>query len=142
MKIAVEFDDELAQKLAQLESGMDEIIPKVLEAGGQVVLAKAQGNLSSSIGRGLKYPSRSTGELASKLGLSPAKMNNEGNWDCKVGFAEPHSGGVSNAMLGNLVEHGSHGRPAKPFMKPAASASKAGAVAAMAAKFEELMQIK
>ena len=139
-KIEVAFNDDLAQKLSQLESGMDEIIPQVLEAGGRVVLAKAQSNLSSSIGRGLKYPSRSTGELASKLGLSPAKMNSEGNWDVKVGFAEPHSGGVANALLGNLVEHGSHGRPAKPFMKPAASASKAAAIAAMKSKFEEVIQ--
>ena len=140
MRIEVSFDEELAQKLSKLESGMEEIIPQVLEAGGQVVLAQARSNLSSSIGRGLKYPSRSTGELASKLGLSPAKMDYEGNWNVHVGFAEPHSGGMANAMLGNIIEHGKHNQPAKPFMRPAASASKTGAIAAMKSRFEELMK--
>jgi HK97 gp10 family phage protein len=138
-RIAVTINDELAQKLSQLENGMDDIIPEILEAGGQVVLSRAKSNLSSSIGRNLKYSSRSTGELASKLGLSPAKLNREGNWDVKVGFAEPHSGGVANALLANVIEHGGHGRPAKPFMKPAAAASRGAAIEAMKAKFGTLV---
>ena len=137
-RIEVKFDDELAQKLAKLEGGMEQIIPQVLEAGGQVVLARTRSNLSSSIGSGLKYPSRSTGELASKLGLSPAKLNNNGDYDVKVGFAEPHSGGESNAKLANIIEHGRHGQPAKPFIQSAASSSKSIAIAAMKAKFDAL----
>jgi hypothetical protein len=117
---------------------MEQIIPQVLEAGGQVVLARVQSNLSSSIGRGLKYPSRSTGELASKLGMSPAKPNYSGDWDIKIGFSEPHSGGKANAMLASIIEHGRHGQPAKPFMKPAVSSSKSAAIAAMKAKFDAL----
>lgn len=137
-KIEVTFNDELAQRLSKLEEHTDKIIPEVLEAGGEVVLARARGNLASSIGKGLKYPSRATGELASKLGLSPAKQNRDGDWDVRVGFA-PHSGGVSSGMLAAVIEHGKHGQSAKPFMKPAASASKGAAVAAMTAKFNALV---
>jgi len=138
-KIEVNFNDELAQRFAKLEEGMEKIIPEVLEAGGQIVLARAKSNLASSIGRGLKYPNRSKGELASKLGLSPAKQGLNGDWNVRVGFAEPHSGGITNAMLGNIIEHGKSGQPAKPFMRPAASSSKVAAINAMKVKFEGLM---
>ena len=50
-----------------------------LEAGGEVVLGKVRENLSAVIGSGTKYDSRSTGELEQSLGLSPAKMDRNGN---------------------------------------------------------------
>lgn len=62
-------------RLSKLGSQSDAIAEKVLEAGGKVVLAKVQSNLSSVIGRGTKYDSRSTGELERSIGLSPAKLD-------------------------------------------------------------------
>ncbi len=50
-------------------------------------------------------------------------VTREGNHNIKVGFAEPRSGGGSNAKLANILEYGKHGQPAKPFLKPAKSAS-------------------
>jgi hypothetical protein len=109
--------------IEKLADRTDDIIPRVLEVGGKVVLAKVRGNLSAAIGRGLKYKGRSTGALAGALGLSPAKLDQDGDHNVKVGFAEPRrsKGGkkVSNAMLANVLEYGKSGQPAKPFLKPA-----------------------
>ena len=129
--------DEFLTKLSRLGKDMDSVAEKVLQAGGEVVLDKVRGNLETVIGSGTKYKSRSTGELARSLGLSPVKLNREGNHDIKIGFAEPRSDGGSNAKLANILEYGKHGQPAKPFLKPAKTASKQACIDAMTQKLEE-----
>lgn len=138
-KIEMKMPEEFLLKLSRLSDKTDEIIPKVLEAGGEVVLAKAKSNLSSVIGKGTKEKSRSTGELKNSLGLSKARQKRDGSgWDIKVGFAEPRRGkGDSNAKIANIVEYGRHGQPAKPFMKPTRTQSKNAATQAMKDKFEQ-----
>lgn len=127
------------QKISTLADRTDDIVPRVLEAGGEVVLAKVRGNLRAVIGKNLKYkPSRSTGELLGSIGVSPAKLARDGSgWDVKVGFAEPRRGGGSNAKIATILEYGKHGQPAKPFMKPAKSQSKDAAIQAMKEKLEQ-----
>ena len=129
--------DEFLTKLSRLGKDMDPVAEKVLQAGGEVVLDKVRGNLEAVIGSGTKYESRSTGELVQSLGLSPVKLNREGNHDIKIGFAEPRSDGGSNAKLANILEYGKHGQPAKPFLKPAKTASKQACIDAMTQKLEE-----
>lgn len=129
--------EDFLKRLSQLGDRTDEISEKVLEAGGEVVLAKVKGNLAGVIGKGTQYDSRSTGELLGSLGLSSVKMDKDGNHNIKVGFAEPRSDGDSNAKIANILEYGKHGQPAKPFLKPAKSSSKAACEEAMKAKFEE-----
>ena len=118
-------------KISRLGSDFDRVADSVLQAGGEVVLAKVRSNLSAVIGSGTKYDSRSTGALEQSLGLSPVKLNREGNHDIKIGFSEPRSDGGSNAKLANILEYGKHGQPAKPFLKPAKSASKAECIRVM-----------
>lgn len=129
--------DEFLTKLSRLGKDTDSVAEKVLEAGGEVVLAKVKSNLSSAIGSGTKYDSRSTGELAQSLGLSPVKLNREGNHDIKIGFSEPRSDGGSNAKIANILEYGKHGQPPKPFLKPAKSASKAECIRVMEQTLKE-----
>ena len=136
-KVKVEMPEEFLRKLSLLGSKTDEIAGRVLEAGGEVVLSKVRSNLSSVIGSGTKYDSRSTGELERSLGLSSVRMDKDGNHNIKVGFAEPRSDGDSNAKIANVLEYGKHGQPAKPFLKPAKSASKTACEAAMKQKFQE-----
>ena len=124
-------------KVSRLADQTDTIIPKVLEAGGEVVLSKVKSNLSSVIGSGTKEKSRSTGELERSLGLSPAKQNRDGNWDVKIGFAEPRSDGDSNAKIANILEYGKSGQPPKPFLKPARAQSKSACIETMKAKLQE-----
>ena len=136
-KVDIKMPDEFLERMSRLGKDFDSVAESVLEAGGEVVLAKVRSNLSSVVGRGTKYDSRSTGELEGALGLSPSKLNRNGNHDVKVGFAEPRSDGGSNAKLANILEYGKHGQPAKPFLKPAKSASRSACKTAMQQKFEE-----
>lgn len=136
-KVEIKLPTDFEERLSRLAEKTDEIIPKVLEAGGEVVLSKVRSNLSSVVGQGTKEESRSTGELERSLGLSPAKQKRDGSgWDVKVGFAEPRSDGGNNAKIANILEYGKHGQAPKPFLKPAKSSSKSAAVSAMKAKFE------
>lgn len=136
-KVDIKLPDEFLERISKLGSDFDPVAEKVLEAGGEVVLEKVRGALSSVIGKDTKYPSRSSGELEGALGLSPAKVDRSENHNIKIGFSEPRSDGGSNAKIANIIEYGKHGQPAKPFLKPAKSASRAAAVAAMQQKFEE-----
>ena len=127
-------------QIANMGNTVDAAIPKVLEAGGEVVLDKMRSALGAAIGKNNKYENRSTGELAGSLGLSPAKMNRDGNYDVKVGFSEGRSG-VSNAMLANVLEYGKHGQPPRPILKPAKAASRKPCVEAMEAAMKKEMGI-
>ena len=136
-RVEFKMPDDLIEKIARLEQRTDDIIPKVLEAGGKVVLSKVRGHLQAVIGKGTKYKSRSTGQLVAALGLSPAKMDRNGNFNVKVGFREPRRGKTSNALIANVIEYGKHGQPPKPFLKPAKSASRAACIEAMKRRLEE-----
>ena len=130
-KADINFPDAFLEQLSRLGSQFDSVAESVLEAGGEVVLEKAQRNLAAVVGTGTKYDSRSTGELVDSLGLSPVKLNKSGNHDIKVGFSEPRSDGGSNAKIANILEYGKHGQTPKPFMKPARTSSKAECIQAM-----------
>ena len=135
-KCEMKMPEDFLMKISQLGSNFDAVAESVLEAGGEVVLAKAKSNLAGVVGSGTKYDSRSTGEMERSLGLSPAKLNRDGNHDIKVGFAEPRSDGGSNAKLANILEYGKHGQPAKPFLKPAKTTSRKECIEVMKAKLE------
>ena len=100
-------------------------------------LAKVKSNLKSVVGSGIKSKSRSTGELERSLGLSPVMVDKNGNHDIKVGFSEPRTDGGSNAKIANILEYGTSGQSAKPFLKPAKSAVKKQCVEAMKSAFEK-----
>lgn len=136
-KVDVKMPEAFLLKISRLGDKTDEIIPRVLEAGGEVVLGKVQSNLRSVVGSGTKYDSRSTGELADALGLSPALQDRKGNHNIKVGFAEPRRDGESNAKLANIIEYGKSGQPAKPFLKPAKSSGRKPCINAMKEKLDE-----
>jgi len=129
--------EDFLMKVSTLAERTDEIIPKVLEVGGEVVKAKVKSNLQTSIGSDTKLPSRSTGELVDALGVSPAGIDRKGNYDVKVGFDEPRSDGESNAKIANILEYGKSGQPAKPFLKPAKTASRNACIEAMKRKLDE-----
>ena len=129
--------DDFLERLSKLGDKSDEISEKVLKAGGEVVLQKVKSTLSTVIGKSTKYESRSTGELESSLGLSSVRMDKNGNYNIKVGFAEPRKDGESNAKIANIIEYGKYGQPARPFLKPAQNASKSACEAAMMQTFEE-----
>ncbi|MDD7795583.1 HK97-gp10 family putative phage morphogenesis protein [Clostridium sp. 'White wine YQ'] len=136
-KVTMKMPEDFLQKVSRLNDKTDEIIPRVLKAGGEVVLDKVKSNLNSAVGRDTKYPSHSTGELSAALGISPALQDRDGNHNVKVGFSEPRRDGSSNAKIANIIEYGKSGQPAKPFLKPAKSTSRKPCIEAMKAKLDE-----
>ena len=135
-KATFKMPEEFLMKVSKLADRTDEILPKVLEAGAEVVESKVRSNLASVIGKGTKEPSRSTGQLLSALGTSPALQDKNGDFNVKVGFSEPRSDGESNAKIATILEYGKIGQPARPFLKPAKSSSKNACIEAMKAKLE------
>jgi len=136
-KCTVKLPEELLSKLSRLGTQSDAIAERVLKAGSDVVLAKVKSNLSTVIGSGVKFDKRSTGELERSLGVTPVKVDKEGNHNVKIGFSEPRSDGESNAKIATIIEYGKSGQPPKPFLKPAKSSSKDACVSAMKRKLEE-----
>lgn len=136
-KCTVKLPDELLTKLSKLASQSDAVAERVLKAGSDVVFAKVKSNLSSVIGNGVKYDKRSTGELEQALGVSPVKIDRNGNHNVKIGFSEPRSNGDSNAKIANIIEYGKSGQPPKPFLKPAKSSTKSACMKEMEQKLRE-----
>ena len=131
-KAIMKMPEDFLMKVSKLESKTDEILPRVLESGAEVVEAKVRTNLSAVVGAN----SRSTGELERALGTSQARQDKDGNWNIKVGFDEPRSDGDSNAKIANILEYGRHGQAPKPFLKPAKSQSRKSCIETMKAKLE------
>jgi HK97 gp10 family phage protein len=147
-KVEVKMPEDFLLRLSKLGDKTDEIVESCLEAGSEVVLSKVRSNLSSVIGGGTKYPSESTGELEASLGVTPVKVDNKGVHNVKIGFNEPRRRQyaakgkrsyytITNAMIANVIEHGKHGQPPKPFLKPARTSSRKPAIEAMKRKLDE-----
>ncbi|HML69548.1 MAG TPA: HK97 gp10 family phage protein [Clostridia bacterium] len=139
-KVKIEMPDEFLNQLAGMGNALDAAIPKALAAGGKVVQDKMKSNLRSALGRGTKTKSRSTGKLVAALGVSPVKLDRNGNFDVKVGFSEGR-GDVSNAMLANLLEYGKYGQPPKPFLKQTKSSSSKPCIEAMQTVLKEELDL-
>ncbi|HCJ4368709.1 TPA: HK97-gp10 family putative phage morphogenesis protein [Listeria innocua] len=136
-KVDIKMPDDFLLKISKLGSDFDPVAEKVLKAGGEVVFKRTKSNLSAVIGKGTKHESRSTGELEKALGVTSVRLDRNGNHNIKIGFSEPRADGESNAKIANILEYGKHGQPAKPFLKPARSASKSECISVMKSTFEE-----
>ncbi len=145
--VAIKMPEEFLLKVSRLGNKTDEIVEKTLKVGGDVVLKNVQSNLKAVIGKDLKFEKRSTGELISSLGVSPADIDNKGVHNVKVGFNEPRRNQyaakkkrsyytITNAMIANVIEYGKSGQNPKPFLKPAKRKSRKACVDAMKAKLE------
>lgn len=144
----IKMPDELLGKLSKLGKNTDMIAEKVLQAGGEAMIKKIRENLSSVVGSGTKYKSRSTEELEDSLGIAPMDIDKDGNHNIKIGFNEPRRtqyeakgkrsyNTATNAMIANVLEYGKHGQPAKPFLKPAISSSRSQCKKVMIDTFNE-----
>ena len=139
-KVKIEMPDTFLNQIAGMGNALDMAIPKALAAGGKVVMEKMKSNLQAIIGQGTKVKSRSTGKLVAALGVSPAKLDRDGNMDVKVGFSEGR-GDASNAMLANVLEYGKHGQPPKPFLKQTKSSIRKLCIKAMQTALKEELDI-
>lgn len=136
-KATFKMPDDFLMKVSRLGEKTDEILPKVLSAGAEVVEKKVRSNLQSVIGSGTKQPSKSTGQLLSSLGTTRALQDKDGNFNVKIGFAENRTDGERNAKIAAILEYGKHNQPPQPFLKPAKTATKSACESAMKSKLEE-----
>lgn len=124
-KCTYKMPDDFLNKLSKLGNQMDETAEKVLEAGSEVVFQATKESLKSVLS------GKSTGELVNSLGVSPMKVDKDGNPNVKIGFSEPRKDGTSNAMIANVIEYGKHNQPPRPFLKIAKTKSKKRCIEAM-----------
>lgn len=136
-KLKINMPDEFISKISELGKRTDEVFEDALESAADIVYRRMKSNLDSVIGSGVIYDSRRTGELQRSLGVTSVKLDKNGNYNIKIGFAEPRKNGESNAKIASIIEYGKHGQPAKPFLKPTKSSTKAAAETAMKNKLEE-----
>ena len=126
----IRFDNDFSKKLASLGARSDEILEKAMAAGAEAALPTVRECLQSVIGRGNKYPDRSTGEMVNSLGTSPVKVDSKGVVNVKIGFNEPRKRQytskktgkrteVTNGLIANVLENGKHGQPPRPWLKRA-----------------------
>lgn len=126
----IRFDNDFSKKLAALGAHSDEILEKAMAAGAEAALPTVRECLQSVIGRGNKYPDRSTGEMVNSLGTSPVKVDSKGVVNVKIGFNEPRkrqyiskktgkTTEVTNGFIANVLENGKHGQPPRPWLKRA-----------------------
>lgn len=124
------------------------VCEKAVTAAGKVMLTEAKKQLKSVIGtnpsteRDKRHGSRSTGELVESIGVSPCFQNRKGEFNVKVGFKEPRQHKTTakeqtNAEIANVLEHGRHGQPPRPFMKKAKNKAKKAALEEMERVFTE-----
>lgn len=135
-KVSCKLPDELLEKLSRLGKKSDEIAEKALKAGGEVLYEEVKKNLHEVIGKDTAFPSRTTGELESALGISSVKIDKNGNSNIKVGFSEPRKNGKKNTTIAMVLEYGKHGQAPKLFLEPAKKKAKTPCMEAMKAVLE------
>lgn len=124
-KVKIVYPDSFEISLQKIDSNIGSICEKAVKAGGEVAYDYVKNNLEAVVGKGEN--SKSTGELVNSLGVSPAKTDRKGIINVKIGFREPRKKQyeakkkrsyytITNAMIANVLEHGKHGQPARPFL--------------------------
>lgn len=151
MSMTIKLPDELMNQLSELDSHVADIMEDALKAGAEISCKQAKANLNAVLS------GQSSGQLRGMLGISPVKPDDDG-WNIRVGFAEPRQSAagkttykrklksgktseyqLTNAMVANVLEYGRKGgkqRP-RPFMKPAADATKNAAKKEIKRVFDE-----
>ena len=141
-KFDYKMPDSFIKQISDLREHTDETIGKALTAGGEVLAEEMKKQLETSVGKNTKYPSKSTGELISSVGVTPVSVNSKGDYNVKIGFNEPRRKqykakgkrsyyDITNAMIANTIEYGKSGQPPKPFVTPTKKAGKKECIAAM-----------
>lgn len=66
----------------------------------------------------LMFSDETTGDLERSFGISPTKVNRDGNVDVRIGFSGYDSKGVANELKARVMESGSSKHKKRPFFRP------------------------
>lgn len=125
------------KKLERLGTEYDAIVRDMLADGIEPLQKQIESNLKEVIGRGTKAKSRSKGNLIKAVKVTKAYQVANGDWHIKVGIYGYDSDGVPNALKAMVLEHGRSDMAAKPWLKPAISATKKQCIQAMVDTFDK-----
>lgn len=81
-----------------------------------------------------------TGQLLESLGITPIKMDRDGNWNGKVGFDGYDRNGVPNQLKARVMESGTSKRKKRPFIRPAINKCRKSAEEAMIKAGEQIVK--
>ncbi len=124
---------ELVKKMEALEKDTTEIAKRAVYEGAAVladeIKARLEGNLIGS-----EY---STGDLVDSFGITPIRVNDNGDVDAKIGFTGYDRKGVPNQLKAAAMESGTSKQPKRPFFRPGVKAAKKKAVSKAALIIEQ-----
>ena len=131
--------ENLMKKIDRLGKETDHICEKALTEGGKVMEKSVASHLSQVVGKDTVVESRSTGELQAALGVSPVRVDKNGNYDVKIGFREPRSqqSKAKGKRSYSQITYGRKGQVPKPFLAPAKKAAKKDTTAKMESVLRE-----
>ena len=78
-----------------------------------------------------------SGELLASFGISPMKMDSNGDHNVKIGFDGYDSKGVSNQLKARIMESGISKIKKRPFVRPAVTATTEEALNTMREKVDD-----
>lgn len=146
------------KELERFGNDEPEIAKKVVNAGAQPVADEMRRRLYSlpeepfrNLGNYDEFnavPLRQKNDLLHSMGITPAKVSNEGNTNVKVGFdgygsfpTSKYPRGLPNALLARAIESGSSVRKKTPFVRPAVDKSREAAIDEMDKAINEAIKI-
>lgn len=119
--------DQISLQLRKLDGKTDEICKRAVYVGAGVMADQIRANLKKN----LAASKETTGDLLDSLGITPPKLDREGNWNAKVGFDGYDKKGVPNQLKARAMESGTSKQKKKPFVRPAISQAREKAKKAM-----------
>jgi len=140
-RVSFMLSDDFALKISRLETRAEDIAKKAIYAGAKIVADKVAANLDAlptDKYRRLKSDEKlnvlsaeQKEDLKEGFGITPIKLDKDGNWSAKVGFdgygrypTKKYPKGLPNQLLARSIESGSSVRHKKPFVRPALNAVK------------------
>lgn len=135
--MTLKLPEETLKKLERLGTEYDAIVQDMLSDGIEPLQKQIESNLKEVIGKGTKSKPRSKGNLIKAVRVTKAYQVANGDWHIKVGIYGYDSDGVPNALKAMVLEHGRSDMAAKPWLKPAISATKKQCVQTMVETFDK-----
>ena len=135
-------DEAFELMISRAMAGTEQVARAALKAGAAIIADKMKENLKGILS------DEATGQLVEAFGITPVKQDSNYNWNVHLGFdgyQQPPQKrwpqGVPFQLIARSFESGAgEWRTARPFAKPAVTATKARALDAMKSAAEKELE--
>lgn len=112
--VKIRTSEELIRKLEKLSGEQaDEVAKRAVYVGAGFMAEKVKESLRGVVSE------KATGDLEKSLGITPIKLNRDGDWAAKIGFSGYDRKGTSNILKARILESGSSKQRKRPFVSTA-----------------------